>query len=78
MGCVSSRTESRSFNYAFVRKEAVLSSQIEGFRRPTDLLTYEADPEQESADLQEVCNYLMRLLSAATTWRRKGSRFLCG
>jgi Fic family protein len=47
------------FNYAFVRKEAVLSSQIEGIQATlTDLLAYEADPEQESADLQEVCNYL--------------------
>lgn len=47
------------FNYAFVRKEAVLSSQIEGVQATlTDLLNYEADPEQESADLQEVCNYL--------------------
>jgi Fic family protein len=47
------------FNYAFVRKEAVLSSQIEGVQATlTDLLAYEADPEQESADLQEVCNYL--------------------
>ena len=47
------------FNYAFVRKEAILSSQIEGVQATlTDLLTYEADPEQESADLQEVCNYL--------------------
>lgn len=47
------------FNYAFVRKEAVLSSQIEGVQATlTDLLNYEADPDQESADLQEVCNYL--------------------
>ncbi len=47
------------FNYAFVRKEAVLSSQIEGVQATlTDLLNYEADPEQKTADLQEVCNYL--------------------
>ena len=47
------------FNYAFVRKEAVLSSQIEGIQATlTDLLNYEADPEQKSDDLQEVCNYL--------------------
>ena len=47
------------FNYAFVRKEAILSSQIEGVQATlTDLLNYEADPEQASADLQEVCNYL--------------------
>src|SRR5688500_15326493 len=47
------------FNYAFVRQEAVLSSQIEGVQATlTDLLSYEADPEQETADLLEVCNYL--------------------
>ncbi len=47
------------FNYAFVRKEAVLSSQIEGVQATlTDLFNYEADPGQNSPDLQEVCNYL--------------------
>ncbi len=47
------------FNYAFVRKEAVMSSQIEGIQATlTDLLNYEADSDQESPDLQEVCNYL--------------------
>src|SRR5438128_402844 len=47
------------FNYAFVRKEAILSSQIEGVQATlADLLNYEADPEQVSPDLQEVCNYL--------------------
>src|ERR1017187_4894683 len=47
------------FNYAFVRKEAVLSSQIEGVQATlTDLLNYEADKEQNNNDIQEVCNYL--------------------
>ena len=47
------------FNYAFVRQEAVLSSQIEGVQATlTDLFNYEADPERETADLLEVCNYL--------------------
>ncbi len=47
------------FNYAFVRQEAVLSSQIEGIQATlTDLFNYEADPESETADLLEVCNYL--------------------
>jgi len=47
------------FNYAFVRKEAVLSSQIEGIQATlSDLLNFEADPERASADIQEVCNYL--------------------
>ncbi|MFZ9595974.1 MAG: Fic family protein [Bdellovibrionia bacterium] len=47
------------FNYAFIRKEAVLSSQIEGIQATlSDLLNFEADPERASADIQEVCNYL--------------------
>ena len=47
------------FNYTFVRQEAVLSSQIEGIQATlADLLSYEADPERETADLLEVCNYL--------------------
>lgn len=47
------------FNYAFVRQEAVLSSQIEGIQATlTDLLNYEVDPDHETADLLEVCNYL--------------------
>lgn len=47
------------FNYAFVRKEAVLSSQIEGIQATlSDLLNFEADPLKATADIQEVCNYL--------------------
>ncbi len=50
------------FNYAFVRKEAVISSQIEGTQCTLiDLLTFEAEANIESvinADVQEVCNYL--------------------
>jgi Fic family protein len=52
------------FIYAFVRKEAVLSSQIEGTQATLiDLLTFEAQEEPEpspppSADVEEVCNYL--------------------
>ena len=47
------------FNYAFVRQEAILSSQIEGIQATlTDLLSYEIDPERETPDLLEVCNYL--------------------
>jgi Fic family protein len=50
--------------YAFVRKEAVLSSQIEGTQATlVDLLTFEAQGDPESslpptADVEEVCNYL--------------------
>jgi Fic family protein len=52
------------FIYAFVRKEAVLSSQIEGTQATlVDLLTFEAQAGEESnaaptADVEEVCNYL--------------------
>ena len=50
------------FIYGFVRKEAVLSSQIEGTQATlTDLLDFEAledqDPEPDP-DVEEVCNYL--------------------
>ena len=48
------------FVYAFVRKEAVISSQIEGAQATLiDLLTFEAAHETApNADLEEVCNYL--------------------
>ena len=50
--------------YAFVRKEAVLSSQIEGTQATLlDLLTFEAqEGTGQSAppnpDVEEICNYL--------------------
>src|SRR6185369_8544106 len=52
------------FIYAFVRKEAVLSSQIEGTQATlVDLLMFEAEDGAEpsallNADVEEVCNYL--------------------
>lgn len=48
------------FIYAFVRKEAVLSSQIEGTQATlVDLLTFEAEESRRpNADVEEVCNYL--------------------
>ena len=58
------------FIYAFVRKEAVLSSQIEGTQATLiDLLTFEAEKEPElsappNADVEEVCNYLDALAYA--------------
>jgi Fic family protein len=58
------------FIYAFVRKEAVLSSQIEGTQATlVDLLTFEAQEEPASstppnADVEEVCNYLDALAHA--------------
>jgi len=49
------------FNYAFVRKEAVLSSQIENVQATlTDLFNYESEAVDlaNSHEIQEVCNYL--------------------
>lgn len=59
------------FIYGFVRKEAVISSQIEGTQATLiDLLTFEAQRDDEpapNADVQEVCNYLDALAYARTT-----------
>jgi Fic family protein len=55
------------FLYAFVRKEAVLSSQIEGTQATlVDLLAFEAaeNPGPPGADIEEVCNYLDALAYA--------------
>lgn len=51
------------FLYAFVRKEAVITSQIEGTQATLiDLLTFEAAHEPSpDADVEEVCNYLEAL-----------------
>lgn len=48
------------FLYAFVRKEAVITSQIEGTQATlVDLLTFEAEQETPpDANVEEVCNYL--------------------
>src|SRR5882762_10718664 len=50
------------FIYAFVRKEAVVSSQIEGTQATlVDLLAFEAGApggEESTDDVQEVSNYL--------------------
>jgi Fic family protein len=62
------------FIYAFVRKEAVVSSQIEGTQATlVDLLTFEAQEDatakddkapSPTADIEEVCNYLDALASS--------------
>jgi Fic family protein len=48
------------FLYGFVRKEAVLSSQIEGTQATlTDVLEFDAkSDEQPTPDVEEVCNYV--------------------
>jgi Fic family protein len=54
------------FIYAFVRKEAVISSQIEGTQASlVDLLSFEAEEQSEpNADVEEVSNYLNALAYA--------------
>ncbi len=54
------------FIYGFVRKEAVLSSQIEGTQATlVDLLAFEADANATpNADVEQVCNYLDALAYA--------------
>ena len=54
------------FLYGFVRKEAVLTSQIEGTQATlTDLLQFEAkEDEAPTPDVQEVCNYVEALTYA--------------
>jgi Fic family protein len=63
------------FIYAFVRKEAVISSQIEGTQATlVDLFNFEAlarpDPQSE-IDVREVCNYLDALTYARKQLARK-------
>jgi len=54
------------FLYAFVRKEAVISSQIEGTQATLiDLLAFEAEAETApAADVEAVCNHLQALSHA--------------
>lgn len=61
------------FIYGFVRKEAVLSSQIEGTQATLmDLLRLEADGIEtaKGADVREICNYLEALSFARTELNR--------
>src|SRR5437773_102252 len=60
------------FVYAFVRKEAVVSSQIEGTQATlVDLFEYEAenDDSHPLEDVREVCNYLDALKYARAQLR---------
>ncbi len=54
------------FLYGFVRKEAVITSQIEGTQATLpDLVTYEAtDRAERPEDVEEVCNYVDALARA--------------
>jgi Fic family protein len=61
--------------YSFVRKEAVVSSQIEGTQTTlVDLLMYEAAGKAETVgieDVNQVCNYINALNYARKQMRRK-------
>ena len=72
------------FLYGFVRKEAVISSQIEGTQATLmDVVTWEATRKAERpADVEEVCNYVEALeFARAEIARLKGlplcTRLLC-
>jgi Fic family protein len=72
------------FLYGFVRKEAVITSQIEGTQATLmDILTYEATQKtKHPADVEEVCNYVDALAFArAEIAQPKGlplcARLLC-
>src|SRR5438045_3080725 len=72
------------FLYGFVRKEAVISSQIEGTQATLeDVLTFEATRKtNQPDDVQEVCNYVDALEYARKELARpKGlplsTRLLC-
>jgi Fic family protein len=61
------------FVYSFVRKEAVISSQIEGTQASlADLLTAEAEAPVDAPpeDVEEICNYLDALTYARDQLRR--------
>jgi Fic family protein len=73
------------FLYGFVRKEALVSSQIEGTQATfEDIVTFEATRQAERpADVQEVCNYIEALSWARGETHRAGGlplcvRLLCG
>lgn len=73
------------FLYGFVRKEAVISSQIEGTQATLrDVLTFEATAKSERPDdVQEICNYVAALTYARREMARPGglplsTRLLCG
>jgi Fic family protein len=73
------------FLYGFVRKEAVISSQIEGTQATLeDVLTFEATHQsQRPAEVEEVCNYVNAMAYArAEQAKPKGlplcTRLFCG
>ena len=65
--------------YGFVRKEAVISSQIEGTQATlVDVLTFEATHlSDKPGDVEEVCNYVEALNFARSEIARPGGLPLC-
>ncbi|MDE3270030.1 MAG: Fic family protein [Pseudomonadota bacterium] len=74
------------FVYSFIRKEAVISSQIEGTQATLpDLITATADtlPKEQDADIEEVCNYVRAVEFCLAEMQKDGglpisTRLLCG
>ena len=69
----------QGFVYGFVRKEAVLSSQIEGTQASmSDVLSWEATRKSDHpGDVEEVCNYVEALSWARTEIARPRGLPLC-
>jgi Fic family protein len=67
------------FLYGFTRKEALVSSQIEGTQATLmDVVEYEATEESERpADVEEVCNYVDALAFARDELAREDGLPLC-
>ena len=67
------------FLYGFVRKEGVISSQIEGTQATLmDVLAYEATQRAERpADVEEVCNYVDALAFLRKEIAKRGGLPLC-
>jgi Fic family protein len=67
------------FLYGFVRKEAVITSQIEGTQATLeDVVAYEVTRHSDQpADVQEVCNYVDALSWARKELHRAGGLPLC-
>ena len=67
------------FLYGFVRKEAVVSSQIEGTQATLDdVVEWEATHQSDRiADVEEICNYVDALTFARAEIRRRGGLPLC-
>lgn len=76
----------RVFVYSFIRKEAVISSQIEGAQATLpDLITATAETNaaEKDADIEEICNYLRAVEFCLTEVQKSNglpisTRLLCG